>query len=252
MTKKNELKLYHQNGEPVNVRCFMNKRNPIGDCYTVVYTYARKFGYPKGIVVYRAMCANPYHPLGHGYLGDAPRYKFAPGGSKIAFSDLPPDCKKVVLDDYASFWGKNDVLRDESGQPIPCVNHDECGASAVYTLTLVNDSDIHVCESCDENYTACINCGKQDEADSMRYIGHDEWPTCDLCQNEAIFSFFNCGTVSIEQLQSFMGDYFPEYTTLYDEKPWETYGYEMVEPAGKRYNDMDDDETVVFVKKENL
>ena len=102
--KKN---LYGENGEPKRVRCYMQKKNKTFDYITVVYTYINHAGYPAGTVLYRAMSDNPTHPQGYGQWGEASRYNFKSGGSRVSFSELPLECRKVVLDDYKSIWEEN-------------------------------------------------------------------------------------------------------------------------------------------------
>ena len=42
-----------------------------------------------------------------------------------------------------------------------CHHFTVCGKKAVYELSTVENKTIHVCESCDEMYTACEKCGLQ-------------------------------------------------------------------------------------------
>ena len=44
------------------------------------------------------MNAIPYHPaFGIAQMGEGQRNSFKPGGSIVAFSDLPADCQEIVL-----------------------------------------------------------------------------------------------------------------------------------------------------------
>ena len=97
-------KLYNEAGEPIRVRCYMQKRNPTTDYITVVYTYINKAGYPPGTVLYRGMNDTPTHPQGFGMMGEAWRHSFNPGGSMVSFSDLPQECQEVVRQDYRDIW----------------------------------------------------------------------------------------------------------------------------------------------------
>lgn len=96
------------NGEPRWIRCYDDGGETI-DRYTVVYT-GKRGGY------YVGMSGAPYHPQGfcqHGEgLVDVPNGSWPPAigrknhlGTRIAFSELPIDCKRVVLQDYCHTWG---------------------------------------------------------------------------------------------------------------------------------------------------
>jgi hypothetical protein len=94
------------NGIPKWIRCYDDGGETI-DRYTVVYT--KLSGDIGGLYV--GMSAAPYHPQGvclhgqgdYGRPIDRPTYGHL--GKKIQFNDLPDDCRKVVLNDYASLWG---------------------------------------------------------------------------------------------------------------------------------------------------
>ena len=101
MKRKN---LYTETGEPKRIKCYMQKRRKTCDYITVVYTYASKAGFPVGTVLYRGMSEYPNHPLGFGQWGEARQGSFAPGGSRISFSELPEDCQDLVLRDYKALW----------------------------------------------------------------------------------------------------------------------------------------------------
>jgi hypothetical protein len=108
-------KLY-KNGEPRFIRCYEAKRSKCPDRYCVVYTHAswidRLYRFRA---VYRGMSADPYHPLGIGCFADAWQWEFCPGGSRIAFRDLPTACQKLVLSDYAGLWGAEPPGKEGAG-----------------------------------------------------------------------------------------------------------------------------------------
>jgi hypothetical protein len=95
------------NGEPRYVRCYDNG-GETADRFTVVYTgrYRHNTG---GEQLHVCMSASPFHPQGvgqHGSLGtsiDTPSYRHL--GKRIAFRDLPEDCRTLVLGDYRELWG---------------------------------------------------------------------------------------------------------------------------------------------------
>jgi hypothetical protein len=105
------------NGLPRYVRCYDNGGVDMGgsfDRYTVVFT-GRYRG--KGWFQYLAMNSAPFHPQGFGQHGenitqiDVNASGFAPAigrknhlGKRIPFSELPPDCKNLVLKDYRNIW----------------------------------------------------------------------------------------------------------------------------------------------------
>ena len=66
------------------------------DRFTVVYD---QIGDSKGHYLALAMSAKPFHPMGFGQHCTA-----QPGthlGKKIRFSNLPPDCRKLVRQDLS-------------------------------------------------------------------------------------------------------------------------------------------------------
>ncbi len=93
---------------PRYVRCYDNG-GETADRYTVTFPKVRtgsagRYGYP-----YLGMSAAPFHPQGIGQHGeskdgiiDRPRYSHI--GKKIAFHDLPRDCRNLVLRYYAAYW----------------------------------------------------------------------------------------------------------------------------------------------------
>ena len=104
---------------PKYVRCWDNGGRS-ADRYTVCFTgrqavekRGRNWQYP-----YVAMSAKPYHPQGfgqHGWSEDHPCDTNDKGrasaigrkghlGARIAFTDLPDDCQRLVIDDYLAIW----------------------------------------------------------------------------------------------------------------------------------------------------
>ena len=91
------------------------------DCYTVCFTgkagSTRAPGYPAEYC-YRAMSAHPYHPQGIGMWGSVTGehcdiekggwpvalYRTGRAGKRIAFTDLPEDCQRCVINDYTDIW----------------------------------------------------------------------------------------------------------------------------------------------------
>lgn len=102
-------------GHPKYTRAYDNGGESF-DRYTVVFTgrYRHK---TSRQCVYVAMSANPFHPQGFGQHGesdiapDTNKWGFAPTygrkcglGTRIRFTDLPPDCQAFVLMDYVDLW----------------------------------------------------------------------------------------------------------------------------------------------------
>ena len=101
-------------GKPRWVRCYDNGGETI-DRYTVVFSGR----YPKDGAGHLSigMSSNPTHPHGIGQHScdsppiDCPDWTWAPAigrknhlGRRIAFSDLPNECQRVVLRDYCDIW----------------------------------------------------------------------------------------------------------------------------------------------------
>lgn len=127
MNKTERRKKLLPNGIPRYIRCYDNGYS--GERYTVVYTgnYRKRFSnrfdgamdeFEKSWFQYRGMSSEPFHPQGIGMSGehhtqiDVNRWGFAPAmgrknhlGTRIPFSKLPRDCKKLVLSDYRKIWG---------------------------------------------------------------------------------------------------------------------------------------------------
>lgn len=99
---------YAPDQTPRYVRCYDNGGASF-DRYTVVFTgrYRHKTG---GSVLYVGMSEHPFHPQGFGQHGEAPsridQPSYAHLGKRISFAALPPDCRTLVLRDYAELWGK--------------------------------------------------------------------------------------------------------------------------------------------------
>jgi hypothetical protein len=114
---KRTLNLMPQ-GIPKYIRCYDNGGVDNGgsiDRYTVVYTGNYRRG--KGWFQYVGMSESPFHPQGFGQHGENPtqidvnKWGFAPAmgrknhlGRRIPFTQLPPDCQKLVLSDYKDIW----------------------------------------------------------------------------------------------------------------------------------------------------
>ena len=125
-------------GVPRWIRCYDNggTDDPNGsiDRYTVVFTGRfKKWGMPgRGVEwPYLAMDSRPMHPQGFGQHGvtnggpaDTLRGERPPAigrkgylGRRIAFADLPPDCRTVALSDYRCIWGLCGPCADCGGIP---------------------------------------------------------------------------------------------------------------------------------------
>ena len=104
MKKSERLENLMPNGIPKHIRIFGNGGKTF-DRYTVVYTHADKFGL-KGYTVGVGMSENPFHPQGFGQHFEYKKseYDGKSGGKKIAFQDLPKNCRKLVIEDYKAYW----------------------------------------------------------------------------------------------------------------------------------------------------
>lgn len=118
-------------GVPRYVRCYDNG-GETADRYTVCFT--GRAASADGDYPYLAMDSSPFHPQGfgqHGSTNDRPA-DVRPGawggvalgrkchlGRRIAFADLPADCRRLVLSDYREIWRLNPPA------PVPLVSiHD--------------------------------------------------------------------------------------------------------------------------------
>lgn len=90
-------------GVPRWIRVFDNGGKTF-DRYTVVFSHAHSFGF-QGVTVGVGMSEHPYHPQGFGQHFEYPNHPVQSGGKRISFNDLPPDCKRLVIDDYTDYWG---------------------------------------------------------------------------------------------------------------------------------------------------
>lgn len=110
-------------GIPRKIRIYDNGGASF-DRYTVVYTgnYRRT---PRCQHQYVGMSENPFHPQGFGQHGesddviDYPSYKHL--GKKIKWEDLPPNCQKLVIQDYMEIW----QLHDPRVDPEPLSENDD-------------------------------------------------------------------------------------------------------------------------------
>jgi len=111
MNKKQQGRLERlmPNGIPRYVRVYDNP--DWADRYTVVFTGRYRYPIPNGMswFMYLGMNSIPFDPSAgicqHGEdpeLIDRPAYGHL--GKKIAFTDLPADCQRVVVEDYKSIW----------------------------------------------------------------------------------------------------------------------------------------------------
>lgn len=120
---KTRLECLMPNGIPKYIRAYDNGGESC-DRYTVVYTgkyrtLGVKRGGPRvmGWFQYVSMSASPFHPQGFGQHGehsqqiDVNKWGFAPAmgrknhlGTRISFTQLPPDCQKLVISDYKAIW----------------------------------------------------------------------------------------------------------------------------------------------------
>lgn len=115
---------------PKYIRCYDNQGES-ADRYTVVFT-----GRYEGEKMYLAMSAAPFHPQGIGMHGfsdgwshiDTNKWGWAPAigksnhlGKRINFSDLPEDCRKLVIQEYKELWN---IDQKNFTVPMTC---QECG-----------------------------------------------------------------------------------------------------------------------------
>ena len=92
------------NGIPRWIRCYDNGGETF-DRYTVVYTGRYK---GRNGCDYVGMSVHPFDPQGFGIhdtsreVIDRPTYSHL--GRKIAFVELPEDCRRLVMIDYREIW----------------------------------------------------------------------------------------------------------------------------------------------------
>lgn len=99
---------YTETGEPKRIRIYDNGGATV-DRYAVIFTHAVQDSRDTGRVYYSVfMSERPFSPQGFGqhdckpYRYDIPSYKHL--GKRITFSDLPPDCQKLVRSDYRELY----------------------------------------------------------------------------------------------------------------------------------------------------
>lgn len=80
-----------------NIKCYDNGGATV-DRYTVVY--ADQPENTPGLFACVAMNATPFHPQGFGQHSTARIGRHL--GKQIAFASLPPDCRKLVMQDRAA------------------------------------------------------------------------------------------------------------------------------------------------------
>jgi hypothetical protein len=102
-------------GSPRYVRCY-DDGGRTADRYTVVFTGPYRFKHTDGEFMSLAMSDRPFHPQGVGMHGfhtlqiDAPHgWACAIGrschlGKRIPYSQLPAECRQLVLHDYRDLW----------------------------------------------------------------------------------------------------------------------------------------------------
>lgn len=119
LTKRqhNRIKSLLPGGVPRYVRCYDNGGATI-DRYTAVFCGRMPGNSAVRSFPYLAMNSAPFHPQGFGQHGettlrpcDVDGWGFPPAmgrknhlGRRVPFSALPPDCRRLVLRDYAELW----------------------------------------------------------------------------------------------------------------------------------------------------
>lgn len=113
-------------GIPRWIRCYDNGGDS-ADQYTVCYTgrAATEVSAAGRWYSYVAMSGSPFHPQGVGMHGstqnqpcdtmrDKPGWHWPPAigrkchlGTRIKFTQLPADCRKLVIRDYKEIWKLN-------------------------------------------------------------------------------------------------------------------------------------------------
>jgi hypothetical protein len=98
---------YKENGEPSFVSCYEQDDGSVLDRFMVVYEEAERWGglSYRGQVSYVTMSEHPGWPDGVGCHGVLFESIFKPAGHPVPFSSLPPDCRELVMGDYAELWG---------------------------------------------------------------------------------------------------------------------------------------------------
>jgi hypothetical protein len=128
MTKDQRTQNLMPWGIPRYIRCYDN-HGKTADRYTVIFHgRAAKIKHPRMGAdqwPFLGMDEKPFHPQGigmHGHsthhpadaLGQNEHYRKPPPigcknhlGTRIQFQELPPDCKKLVIQDYKAIWNLN-------------------------------------------------------------------------------------------------------------------------------------------------
>lgn len=105
-------------GVPRYVRCYDSGPDGPADRYTAVFSGRHASVRIDRVWPYLAMSSCPFHPQGFGQHDetrrkpcDVDKWGFAPAmgrtghlGKRIPFSDLPEDCRKLVMGDYLELW----------------------------------------------------------------------------------------------------------------------------------------------------
>lgn len=89
-----------------NVKCYDNG-GETADRYTAVYIDQPER--QPGTFACVGMSAEPFHPQGFGQHSTAMLGKHL--GKRIAFADLPADCRRLVLRDYREIWNMDAPAR---------------------------------------------------------------------------------------------------------------------------------------------
>ena len=116
MTTAQRTESLMPNGEPRYVRCYDNGGRSF-DRYTVIYSrISCRVPRLRGMTFYVGLSENPSEPQGFGQYGEAQGHLDSPNGfppaigrechlgTRIAFTDLPPDCKRLILNKYRTIW----------------------------------------------------------------------------------------------------------------------------------------------------
>lgn len=135
MTKKQSERLESliPDGIPRYVRCYDSPEN--GDRYTVVFSGRYNGTWQinhRRSYVYLGMSERPFHPQGIGQHGSTsygpvdtqgatgrPYEQWPPAmgrkchlGKRIPFTDLPEDCRKLVMSTYRDLWNLNTSVEE--------------------------------------------------------------------------------------------------------------------------------------------
>ena len=67
----------------------------------------------------------------------------------------------------------------------------DCSTDITTDNGAYNDDGDEICESCDENYTTCIECDETTHVDGLYWVDSD--PYCEGCHQDCISSCYECG-----------------------------------------------------------